>query len=386
MMQSSGIEDVAVLDRDRMKSNVSLTKSPTLSIIIPTLNERDNIEPLVALLTSALAEIAWEAIFVDDDSLDGTADHVRTLARANPRIRCLQRIGRRGLATACIEGVLASASPFVAVMDADLQHDERLLLHMLKTLESGAADLVVGSRYTSGGGVGDWSLRRARLSGLATRLARLVCKAEVADPLSGFFMCRREVFEQALRRMSGQGFKVLLDLLASSPEPVRVCELPYRFRQRQHGESKLDTMIAWEFGMLLADKLIGHIVPVRFALFAMIGALGLVVHLAILWISLNYFGLAFTAAQSAATVAAMTSNFFLNNQFTYRDQRLSGLSLLRGLAAFYLICGVGAIANVGVASYAFTSSHAWWLAGVAGVVVGSVWNFAMSSVFTWRPR
>jgi dolichol-phosphate mannosyltransferase len=257
---------------------------------------------------------------------------------------------------------------------------------MLKTLESGAADLVVGSRYTSGGGVGDWSLRRARLSGLATRLARLVCKAEVADPLSGFFMCRREVFEQALRRMSGQGFKILLDLLASSPEPVRVCELPYRFRQRQHGESKLDTMIAWEFGMLLADKLIGHIVPVRFALFAMIGALGLVVHLAILWISLNYFGLAFTAAQSAATVAAMTSNFFLNNQFTYRDQRLSGVSLLRGLAAFYLICGVGAIANVGVASYAFTSSHAWWLAGVAGVVVGSVWNFAMSSVFTWRPR
>jgi len=377
------MQETAILGRDTANRVPSIAP-PVLTIVIPTLNERDNIEPLVELLMVTLREVTWEAIFVDDDSRDGTSEHVRVLARSNPRIRCLQRIGRRGLATACIEGILASASPYVAVMDADLQHDERLLPEMLRTLESGAADLVVGSRYAAGGGFGDFSRRRARLSGLGTRLARLVCKAEVADPLSGFFMCRREVFEQALRRMSGQGFKVLLDLLASSREPVRVRELPYSFRQRQHGESKLDTMIAWEFGMLLADKLIGHIVPVRFALFAMIGAFGLLVHLATLWISLNLVGLGFAPAQSVATIVAMTSNFFFNNQFTYRDQRLRGPSLLGGLAIFYLICGVGAVANVGVASYAFTSSHTWWLAGVAGAVVGSVWNFAMSSVFTWR--
>jgi dolichol-phosphate mannosyltransferase len=379
------MEEIAILDRSAA-SSVPPIASPILTIIIPTLNERDNIEPLVGLLMSTLREIAWEAIFVDDDSRDGTSEHVRAIARSNPRIRCLQRIGRRGLATACIEGVLASASPYVAVMDADLQHDERLLLDMLKLLETGVVDLVIGSRYATGGGFGDWSYGRVRLSGLGTRLARLICKADVADLLSGFFMCRRDVFEQALRRMSGQGFKVLLDLLASSPEPVRVRELPYYFRQRQHGESKLDTMIAWEFGMLLADKLVGHIVPVRFALFAMIGTLGLLVHLATLWISLNPLGLGFAVAQSVATVVAMTSNFFFNNQFTYRDQRLRGFPLLRGLLIFYLICGVGAAANVGVASYAFTSSHTWWLAGVAGAIVGSVWNFAMSSVFTWRRR
>jgi dolichol-phosphate mannosyltransferase len=268
---------VTVLDRDTAK-HVPAIAPAILTIVIPTLNERENIEPLVELLMSALPEVAWEAIFVDDDSWDGTSQHVRALARSNPRIRCLRRIGRRGLATACIEGVLASAAPYVAVMDADLQHDERLLPEMLRTLERGAVDLVVGSRYVAGGGFGDWSRSRAWLSGLGTRLARLVCKADVADPLSGFFMCRREVFEQALRRMSGQGFKVLLDLLASSPESVRMRELPYSFRQRQHGESKLDGMIAWEFGMLLADKLIGHLVPVRFALFAMIGAFGLLVH------------------------------------------------------------------------------------------------------------
>jgi len=186
--------------------------------------------------------------------------------------------------------------------------------------------------------------------------------------------------------MSGQGFKILLDLLASSPAPPRVRELPYSFRERQHGESKLDTMVAWEYGMLLADKLVGRFVPVRFALFGLIGGLGLVVHLATLWAALNLLAFGFGASQAIATMVAMTSNFVLNNQFTYRDQRLRGLKLLRGLAIFYLICGIGAIANVGVASYAFTSSHTWWLAGVAGAVVGSVWNFAMSSVFTWRPR
>jgi len=358
-----------------------------LSIIIPTLNERGNIEPLLALLTAALLEIEWEAIFVDDDSRDGTPEHIRAIARRNPRVRCLQRIGRRGLATACVEGVLACASPYVAVMDADLQHDERLLPEMVGVLESGAADLVIGSRYVAGGGIGDWSSGRARISGMATRLARMICRADIADPLSGFFMCRREVFEAALRRMSGQGFKVLLDLLASSPEPPpRVKELPYSFRERRHGESKLDAMIAWEYGMLLADKLVGRFVPVRFALFGLIGGLGLVVHLATLWFALNLLGVTFAAAQAVATVVAMTSNFALNNQFTYRDQRLRGGALLRGLVIFYLICGVGAVANVGVASYAFTSSHTWWLAGVAGAVVGSVWNFAMSSAFTWRRR
>jgi dolichol-phosphate mannosyltransferase len=357
-----------------------------LTIIIPTLNERDNIEPLLALLAAALPETRWEAIFVDDDSRDGTSEQVRAIARRDPRVRCLQRIGRRGLATACIEGVLASAAPYVAVMDADLQHDERLLPRMLAPLDSGAADLVIGSRYIEGGGVGDWSRGRARISRFATRIACLVCKAEIADPLSGFFMCRREVFERALRHMSGQGFKVLLDLLASSPDPVRVTELPYSFRLRHSGESKLDALVIWEYGMLLADKLVGHIIPVRFVLFATIGGLGLVVNLALLWIGLGLFGLGFRLAQALATMVAMTSNFFLNNQFTYRDQRLRGLDLLRGLGMFYLICGFGAFANVGVASYLFAEHRAWWLAGIAGSIIGSVWNFAMSSAFTWRRR
>jgi dolichol-phosphate mannosyltransferase len=359
-------------------------RAPELTVVIPTLNERDNVVPLLKLLDAALSGIAWEVIFVDDDSRDGTADHIRAIGKFDRRVRCLQRIGRRGLSTACIEGALASATPYIAVMDADLQHDETLLPSMLECLRGGDCDLVVGSRYVTGGGLGDLSAGRAQISGMATRLSRLVYRSELADPMSGFFMLRRELLEDTVRRMSGQGFKILLDILASSPRSVRVKELPYTFRQRRHGESKLDTLVAWEFMMLIADKSIGHLVPVRFALFALIGGLGLVVHLSVLWTSLKVVDTAFTTAQAAAALVAMTSNFFLNNLFTYRDKRLQGWRLLRGLLSFYLICAVGAVANVGIATYAFAAHQTWWAAGIAGVIVGSVWNYAVSSIFTWK--
>jgi dolichol-phosphate mannosyltransferase len=368
-------------------------RAAELTVVIPTLNERENIVPLLERLDLTLAGTRWEVIFVDDDSTDGTPEAVREIGRSDPRVRCLQRIGRRGLSTACIEGILASASPFVAVMDADLQHDESLLPGMLNALRHEACDIVVGSRYVAGGGVGEWDKTRANMSGLATKLSRLICKTEIADPMSGFFMLRRDVFDSAVRDLSGQGFKILLDLLASLPAPPRLKELPYQFRNRRYGESKLDTMVAWEFGMLLADKLVGHIVPVRFALFALIGALGVVVDLIVLSLALTA-GMGFIAAQAIATLVAMTSNFFLNNIFTYRDQRLKGWRLWRGLLSFYVICALGAVANVGFAAFVFAGDARWlagvkgipWLASVAGVIVGSVWNYAVSSVFTWKRK
>jgi len=358
--------------------------APILTIVVPTLNERDNIKPLIALLDAALPDVDWEVMFVDDDSTDDTARRIRALALVDPRVRCIQRIGRRGLSTACIEGVLACSAPYVAVMDADLQHDEALLPRMLEILRKENVDLVIGSRYAAGGGLGGLSGNRAWISRLGTKLARLICKQDISDPLSGFFMCRRDVFESAVRRLSGQGFKILLDLLASSSRPLRICELPFEFRTRRHGESKLDTLVVWEYFALLADKLFGHIVPVRFTLFALIGAVGLAVHMSILWGGLNFAALKFGLAQSLATFAAMTSNFFLNNILTYRDQRLHGWRTLRGLLTFYGICAVGATANVGIASYLFNSHQTWWVAGVLGVIVGVVWNYAMSSIFTWR--
>jgi len=363
-----------------------VSAGPELTLVIPTLNERDNIGPLVDLLDAVLESVSWEVIFVDDDSPDGTAERIREIGRRDRRVRCLQRLGRRGLTTACIEGVLTSSAPHIAVMDADMQHDEKLLPQMLAMLKSEPVDLVVGSRYVAGGGIGGLDAARANMSAFATRLSRIICKAEIADPMSGFFMLRRDVLEGALRRLSGQGFKILLDILASSPRSLRVRELPYEFRERQRGESKLDTLVAWEYIMLIADKLIGHIVPVRFALFAFVGGIGLLIHMSVLWFGLTVVGAAFNPAQAAATIVAMTANFFLNNLFTYRDRRLRGLAVLRGLFTFYAICTLGAVANVGIAGYVFSRNEVWWLAGLAGVVVGSVWNYAISSVFTWKQK
>ena len=363
----------------------SVPPGPELCVVIPALNEQDNVAPLVDRLRLVLAGTRWEAIFVDDDSTDATRDRVREVARTDGRIRLLHRIGRRGLSSACIEGIQASTAPFVAVMDADLQHDEALLPRMLARLRQGGCDLVVGSRYAAGGSVGAWSSRRAGMSDLATRLGRLVTGSTVADPMSGFFMLRREAFDAAVRRLSAVGFKILLDLLASSPRALAVEELPYRFRPRQAGESKLDAGVVLDYLLLLADKLVGRVLPVRFVLFACIGLLGLLAHVAVLGAALDT--LPFSAAQTVATTAAMVANFALNNLITFRDRRLRGWRLWAGLLAFMLLCGLGAAANVGVASLMVGASHqSWWLAGIAGAAMSLVWNYAVSATLIWRRR
>jgi dolichol-phosphate mannosyltransferase len=358
-----------------------------LTLVVPTRNECDNIAPLVERLRHVLAGIAWEVIFADDDSTDGTIAEVTRLARLDRRVRLLHRIGRRGLASACIEGVQASAAPYIGIMDADLQHDEAILPQMLAVLRGEKVDLVVGSRYVAGGGVGEWDATRANISNMATRLGRLVLKADIADPMSGFFMMRREAFDGAVRNLSAMGFKILVDLLASSPTPLRIKELPYHFRPRVAGESKLDTQVVWEFLMLLADKMVGHIIPIRFMLFSIIGVIGLGAHLVVLWLALNLVHLDFPIGQGLATATAMVGNFTLNNLFTYSDRRLRGWRFFQGLASFAVICGVGAAANIGVAAFLFDSQHSsWWFAGVAGAAMSSVWNYAVSSVVTWKRR
>ncbi len=355
-----------------------------LTIVVPSFNERDNVEPLIERLGAALGDIAWEVIYVDDDSPDGTAATIRAIAQRDRRVRCVHRIGRRGLSTAVIEGIQASSAPYIAVIDADLQHDERVLPRMLDLVKNDGLDIVVGSRYIEGGGVGDWDKGRVAMSGIATRLARLVVSAELSEQMSGFFLNALPAYDLSLRLLSGQGFKNLLDLFASAPTPYRFAELPYTFRQRIHGESKLDTLVAWEYLMLLLDKLVGRWVPVRFVLFGAVGGTGVAVFLVTLDIALGFAS--FTVAQAIATVVAMTSNFALNNVFTYRDKRLRGWRFFTGLATFYAVCAIGAVANVGIAATAFAHNYSWWLAGLAGVAVGVVWNYAVSSVFTWRQR
>src|SRR6202163_1585517 len=362
------------------------TGNPRLSVIVPTFNERDNVPRLYRKLEAALAGIAWEVIFVDDNSPDGTSDVVRGLAQQDSRVRCIRRIGRRGLSGACIEGILASSAPCAAVIDADLQHDETQLPVMLALLQGGEADLVVGSRYVAGGSADSFNRQRAGASQLATEVAKRVLRVKIADPMSGFFMIRRDRFEQLAPQLSTQGFKILLDIVATARGNLRTIEIPYSFGSRLHGESKLDSMVALDFLGLVLAKLTHDLVSLRFLLFATVGSIGLFVHFAALFIALDGFHLPFPQAQDCGALLAMTSNFILNNFLTYRDQRLKGVAILRGLLLFYLVCGVGLAANVGVAFSVYDQEPIWWLAGAAGALMGVVWNYAMSGLFVWRKR
>ncbi|RXH15368.1 glycosyltransferase family 2 protein [Bradyrhizobium guangzhouense] len=361
-------------------------EGPELSVIVPTFNERDNVTVLYRRLEATLVNVAWEVVFVDDNSPDGTWDVVRELAQKDSRVRCIRRIGRRGLSGACIEGILASSAPYAAVIDADLQHDETQLPKMLLLLASDKADLVVGSRYIEGYKSEGFNKQRAGASALATEVARKMLRVEIADPMSGFFMVRRDRFEQLAPKLSVHGFKILLDLVATAHGSLRAVEIPYTFGARQHGESKLDSMVALDFLGLVLAKLTNDIVSLRFILFAMVGGIGLVVHLTTLFIALQLIKVPFAEAQAAGAIVAMTTNFVMNNFLTYRDQRLKGFAILRGLIMFYIVCSVGLLANVGVAFSVYDQEPIWWLAGMAGALMGVVWNYAMSGLFVWRKK
>ncbi|HYF59417.1 MAG TPA: glycosyltransferase family 2 protein [Burkholderiaceae bacterium] len=357
-----------------------------LAVIVPTFNESANVEELVRRLDVALEGVAWEVVFVDDDSPDDTAAAVRAISQRDARVRVVQRLGRRGLSSACVEGVLATSAPYVAVMDGDLQHDEAILPAMLAALREGEVDVAVGSRYVDGGGIGEWDGTRASISRWATKVSRAIVPPDLADPMSGFFMIRRDAFMERVRRLSSLGFKILVDLFASGERPLRFVEIPFRFRTRHAGESKLDGHVAWDYGMLLLDKLVGRWIPVRFLSFALIGGLGVGVHMAVLAALYGTGSTGFRAGQATATGVAMVFNFLVNNQLTYRDRRLRGAAMLRGLLSFSLVCSVGAIANVGIAEYLFVHRQGWVPAALGGILVGAVWNFATSSFYTWGKR
>jgi dolichol-phosphate mannosyltransferase len=361
---------------------------PDLTIVVPTFNERDNIRPLVKLLDAALKDIAWEVVFVDDDSPDGTAKEVRALGREQANVRVVHRIGRRGLAGACIEGVLSSVAPIVAVIDADLQHDETRLPVMLEEFsKDNALDLVIGSRNVEDGSSGTGlSAFRKWGSDLATRMARRALKITATDPMSGFFMVKRESFNTVVLRLQQQGFKILADMLSASKGQWRVREVGYTFRERQFGESKMDSAVTVEFLSLLAVRMTGGLVSIRFILFMIVGLSGLAVDLLVLKGLLAAFIGTFWVAKTVSVIAAMTSNFVLNNSLTYRDRSLRGFAFFRGLLSFYLVCAVGAIANVSVASAVFgvLSGQYILFAGFCGAVVGALWNFVASSLVTWK--
>jgi len=358
--------------------------SIVLTVVVPTYKERQNVPILLEKLTTVLAGIEWEVIYVDDHSPDGTADVAREIARSNRHVRVIERVGRRGLASACVEGMMASSSPYVAVIDADLQHDETILPAMLRKIQEENLDVVVASRKTCGGSMGEFSASRVKLSEMGRKVSTLVCRCGVTDPMSGFFMVNAEFFRKLVPFLTNSGFKILVDILASSPTRPRLGEVPYTFRNREHGESKLDINVQLEYLFLILDKMLGRWVPTRFVIFVLVGALGVLVHLAVLApLYLNHRH-HFPQAQLVATGVAMTFNFLLNNMVTFRDRKLRGIKLIKGLFSFYLACSIGAYINMAFANELVDQGIPWYVAGIFGTSISSVWNYGVNPILTWR--
>ena len=357
---------------------------PELSIVIPTYNEHSNLIPLMGSLQVALQGLDYEVVFVDDDSPDGTAALARSLAQQNPAVRVLQRIGRRGLASATVEGMLSSSAPYLAVMDADMQHDETILPLMLEKMKREGLDIVIGSRHVEGGSIGDFAKHRQAISGLGQRLSRIVCRTHVSDPMSGYFLVRREYFHEVAHSLSSIGFKILLDLIASARGPIKLGEVGYTFRSRLHGASKLDMLVGLEYFQLLLDKFVGNWIPVSYITFSTVGVVGLLLNIFLVFVLLQVSSVSFTMAQAVGSLVIIALNFFLNNVLTFRSARLRGNRIFLGLFLFYAACSVGLIFNLAAAKGFRAYGVPWYWASTIGIVIGSVWNFWVTSLLVWK--
>ncbi len=357
-----------------------------LSVVLPTFNERDNVAPIVAELLPLGERFDLEILFVDDDSADGTAERVRELAHQHEAVRLIRRVGRAGLSSAIKEGILDATGDLVAVMDCDGQHEPAAVQRAVECLLASGADLVVGSRFHAEAEIHGLSDRRERNSTWANSVARVSLPRyrHLTDYMSGFFVLRPDVALPFVRRIDVNGFKFLYELLAVSGGRLRVEEVPLRFQARIAGDSKLDLAIVWDLGVSILHTLLLRSVPRRAISFALVGATGVVVQLAVSSLLMR-LGLGFDQALPPAVVAAATSNYLINNALTFRFQRQRGLALVKGLARFLVVASLPVLANVGVASafYSLVSADTFW-AQLAGILVVFVWNYAASSRFVWN--
>ena len=359
-----------------------------VSIVLPTYNERGNIEALLRQLLSLQEQFDLELLVVDDDSTDGTGELVRQLARERPQLRLIRRIGRSGLASAIKEGLLDATGDVAVVMDSDGQHEPASVLQAITTLQSEGLDLVIGSRFHPEAQIHGLSERRETGSNWANASARFSLPGryrDLSDYMSGFFALKLDPLLPLIRAVDVNGFKFLYELLAVSRGRLRVAEVPLQFQARSYGSSKLDLAIFWDFLISILHSLSLRLLPRRAISFALVGASGVAVQLLTTQLLMALAGLAFGQALPVAVIAAASSNYLINNALTFRFQRLIGLALVKGLLKFLLVASLPVLANVGLASayYSFVARDTFW-AQLAGILVVFVWNYAASSRFVWN--
>jgi len=348
-----------------------------LSIILPTYNERENIGVLLERIDRALraAGIPYEVVIVDDNSPDGTAGFAEELSKTYP-IRVVRRPGKLGLSSAVLDGFKVSRGRFIAVMDADLQHPPEVLPKMIEKLVNHECDVVVASRYTEGGSVGNWSFLRRLVSWGAILVARVLLPKvrEVRDPMSGYFMFRREVVEDSISEMNPRGFKILLEVLVKG-KVGKVCEVPYTFGRRYLGKSKLGPSEILNYLMHVLD------LSPEYVRFTIVGAIGTVVNLGVLALLRYLLGIPHAIASAIAIEASIINNFILNDAWTFRRR---GGTWWHKILKFHASSAAAVLVQWGVSNmvyYIVLSSSI--TAQLIGVLAGFILNYITSKKFVW---
>jgi dolichol-phosphate mannosyltransferase len=352
-----------------------------LSLILPTYSEAENIPELLPKVRDVLKDLPHEIIIVDDNSPDETWKVAQKLAHDREDIHVIRRIDRRGLSSAVIDGFLAAKGDVFMVMDADGQHDMKLLPKLYDSVKH-TNGIAIGSRYVEGGSVGEWDEQRYAMSRIATKLAKRLCAVQVQDPMSGFFAIDRSVFEEVLPRLNPKGFKILLDLLVHVPSTIPVDELPFTFGSRTHGESKLSRRVQIEFLEYLYDVIFGKYIPLAFVKYCVVGSLGVLVNVMAFQV---FHGMVdFSSAVIAAIETAIIFNFWMNNIWTFSHARLQGKAVFVGLLKFNIACALGGIANYSISTYLFENGVSGIIAVSIGAFTSVLWNYTMNKIFTWK--
>jgi dolichol-phosphate mannosyltransferase len=355
---------------------------PLLSVVICTLDESEAIVGVLREAGLALADLPHELIVVDDSTDDRTADAVQAVRAAQPNVKLVRRQGERGLGSAVIAGWTAAEGAVLGVMDGDGQHDPQMLLKLYAALHEDDADVAVGSRYMEEGPSGLTGFRAA-LSRGGTALVALTLGLRIADPLSGLFLVRRDWVEAVRPRLSGVGFKILVDTVASGRRQPVVAQVPTALRPRGSGQSKLDLRVILDLAALLIEKRTGGLLSARFILFAGVGLSGMAANLAVLSAAHALGARSYALSAGVATLVAMMWNFLLNNVLTFRERRLHGAAFWRGLLMFCLASATGGLIAEAVGLGARGLNASWMTAGALGALAGGILNYLLASRLSW---
>jgi len=374
--QSKSIGNTSPVDDGLVEGNRG---DPLLTIVIPTYNERENLPVLLERLEKSLRGIPFEAIVVDDNSPDGTWRLAEELARERyPWLRVVRRVNERGLGSAIIRGLREARGRYVAVIDADLQHPPELLPTMLKTALETGADVVIASRYVRGGGVEGWSRYRLLVSKAAGLVARLLLPEvrRIRDPMSGYWLVRRDIIEGV--ELEPRSWKILLEILVKA-RPRKVVEVPYVFRERLRGESKLRLRHMVEYLLHVL-----HLSNYRVLKFAGVGATGTIVNLAVLKALVEGLHVPLYIAYLASFEASLTWNYTLHDRITFKGRRPRGFANAVRYWARYHKAALGGLATYYTLSMLLSAAGVYYLlAALIGIVAGFAVNYLVSEHHVW---